>query len=160
MTRFNPHDDQAEQFPAELREALVRLHDPGIAVPPEVDEFILSGARRSFHHRRRRWLLVRRVGAAVAAAAVLVIAVKVFVPTRTAPSPVAFSQRPQLAQAADVNHDGRVDIVDAYIVARKIAHHEPLDPAWDINGDGVIDQKDVDLIANMAVQSSDTERPR
>ena len=61
---------------------------------------------------------------------------------------------PQVAIVGDINNDGRVDILDAFVVARGIAHHEQLPAAWDVNGDGVIDQKDVDLLAQMAVTVS------
>jgi hypothetical protein len=147
MTDFDP-----EQFEA-LRAGLKRMETPGPRVPAELDEAILSDARQSFAARRRRWTLVQRIGGGLAAAAVLAIAVRVFYPPPTTNAPMQAAHRPQLAQAADVNHDGRVDILDAYVVARHIARHEPLDPAWDVNGDGVVDQKDVDLIAHMAVQT-------
>ena len=98
--------------------------------------------------------MTRWIGAAAAAAAVVALAVRV----AHSPGPTG-SPRPQLARLADVNHDGRVDILDAYLVARRIADKQPLDPAWDINGDGVVDQKDVDLIANMAVSVSGGNAP-
>jgi hypothetical protein len=144
MTEFDPN-----QFDS-LRAALGELYGHVPSVPASVDDSILSEARRSFARRRRTWALVQRIGVGLAAAAVLAIAVRAFFPSAT--SPVGPVQRPQLAQAADVNHDGRVDILDAYVVARHVARHEPLDPAWDINGDGVVDQKDVDLIAHLAVR--------
>ena len=147
MIEFDPG-----QFEA-LRAGLRRMHEAGPAVPREIDEAILAGARRSLVARRRGWAVVQRIGGGLAAAAVLAIAIRVFHPPKLN-SPIAAPPRPQRAQAADVNHDGRVDILDAYIVARHIARHEPLDPAWDVNGDGVVDQKDVDLIAHLAVQTT------
>jgi hypothetical protein len=153
MTDFDPG-----QFEA-LRAGLRRMHEPGPAVPAEIDEAILAEARRSFAARRRRWAVIQRIGAGLAAAAVLAIAIRVFHPGSTSTSPARSPQRSQLAQAADVNHDGRVDILDAYVVARHIARHEPLDSAWDVNGDGVVDQRDVDLIAHMAVQTTGGNRP-
>lgn len=152
MTDFDP-----EQF-ERLRAGLMRLQPPRPRVPREVDEAILADARRSFVIRRRRWMLVQRIGAGLAAAAVLAIAIRVFHPTPVAPS--AATPRPQVARVGDVNRDGRVDILDAYVVARHIARHEPLDPAWDVNGDGVVDQKDVDLIAHMAVQTTGGGNPQ
>lgn len=144
MTEFD--SQQFEKFKA----ALADLHGSGPEVPSELDWTILSDARRSFTARRRKWIMIQRIGAGVAAAAVLAIAVRLYLPRfRSAAPPI---QRAQLAQAADINHDGHVNILDAYIVARHIARHEPLDPAWDVNGDGVVDQKDVDLIAHLAVQ--------
>jgi hypothetical protein len=144
MTDFDPN-----QFDA-LRTALLDLQGPGPAVPRELDDAILSDARRSFAARRRKWVRVQRIGAGLAAAALLAIAIRVLIPG--ANSPVRPLQRPQLAQAADINRDGHIDILDAFIVARHIARHDPLDPAWDLNGDGVVDQKDVDLIAHLAVR--------
>lgn len=146
MSEFDPG-----QF-GKLKAALAELERPRPAVPPALDRQILADARRAFGARRQRWVMIQRIGAGLAAAAVLVIAVRLFLPGLH-PAVAPPQQRPQLAQAADINHDGRVDILDAYIVARHIARHEPLDPAWDINGDGVVDQIDVDLIAHMAVQT-------
>lgn len=149
MAEFDPG-----QFEA-LRAGLRRMHEAGPKVPGEIDEAILADARRSFAARRRRWALVQRIGGGLAAAAVLAIAIRVFYPPSNSTSPVRPLQRSELAQAADVNRDGRVDILDAYVVARHIARHQPLEPAWDVNGDGVVDQRDVDLIAHMAVQTTE-----
>lgn len=136
-----------------LRAALAEAESPGPPVPSEIDRRILDQARRSYAARRRKWAIVQRIGAGLAAAAMIAIVVRLFVPglRPKPPMPVA---RPQLAEAADINHDGRVDILDAFVVARHIARHEPLDPAWDINGDGVVDQRDVDLIAHLAVRAN------
>ena len=51
--------------------------------------------------------------------------------------------------------NGRIDILDAFTVARALADKGrtgPLPAAWDVNGDGVVDQKDVDWLANAAVR--------
>jgi hypothetical protein len=148
-------DFEFDQFPM-FKEKLTRLHEPPLAVPAELDDAILAQAKRSYRVRVRRWAMVQRIGLGLAAAAVLAIGFRVFISRDPLP-PAAF-QRPQLAQLADVNHDGRVDILDAYSVARHIARHESLDAAWDVNGDGVVDQKDVDIIANLAVHVSGEAR--
>ena len=106
---------------------------------------ILSAARIRLS-RRRRVVAIVRWGFAAAAAALVVLVLRVNL--------VHAPSAPQVAQAGDINHDGRVDILDAYIVARGIAHHDPLPAQWDVNGDGVVDQKDVDFIANQAVHVS------
>ena len=156
MTGFDGDSGSLEdQLPDELRAEMARIHAIVPAVPAALDRAILRDARRSFARRRRAWLRARWVGGA--AAAVITLAVGAYIQSHTAPSRRVAQQRPQLAQLADIDHDGRVDMLDAYIVARKIARHEPLDPAWDINGDGVIDQKDVDLIAHLAVHVSAEE---
>jgi hypothetical protein len=90
------------------------------------------------------WVGTRWAAIGLTAAAMVTVAIRLF-------APIQANNHSQLAQAGDVNHDSKVNILDAYIVARHIARHESLDAAWDINGDGVVDQKDVDLIAAMSV---------
>jgi hypothetical protein len=51
----------------------------------------------------------------------------------------------------DVNGDSQFNMVDALALAKHIAANDKLERAWDVNGDGVIDQKDVDVIAAAAV---------
>lgn len=151
MTEFD-----FDQFP-KLKAALAEMDSPGPSVPSELDQRILADARRSYAARRRRWVMIQRIGAGLAAAAVVVIAIRLFIPSAHPAAPTS-SPRPQLAVAADINQDGRVDVLDAFVVARHIARHDPLDSAWDINGDGVVDQKDVDLIAHLAVQTTGGNR--
>jgi hypothetical protein len=161
MTRTDPQFPFDEQLPEELRRALASLDGPGPQVPREIDATILSEAKAGFLRRRRFWLVARFAGGIAAAAAVVLIALHLFVPgDGSNRSAVATNHRLTLTEAADINHDGRVDILDAYILAQKISRHEPLDPAWDLNGDGVVDQKDVDLIAGIAVQTSEPEAAR
>ena len=94
------------------------------------------------------WVGTRWAAIALAAAAMIVIAVRLM-------TPVVEGTKPQVARVGDVNQDNQVNILDAYIVARHIARHESVDKAWDVNGDGVVNQKDVDLIASMAVEAHD-----
>jgi hypothetical protein len=55
----------------------------------------------------------------------------------------------------DANGDGRVDIRDALALARRIESGTVLPTTRDdVNGDRVIDRKDVDAIAIMAVSLS------
>jgi hypothetical protein len=49
----------------------------------------------------------------------------------------------------DLNHDGRVDILDAFQLARELRAGKK--PAVDLNGDGVVDERDADVIATRAV---------
>lgn len=56
---------------------------------------------------------------------------------------------------ADLDGSGRVDILDAFLVARSIAAGAgasgALNPAWDVTGDGAVDRRDVDAVAAAAV---------
>jgi hypothetical protein len=151
MSELNPKDDAELELPETLRRALVDLHTPTTKVPAHVDHAILGRARIEYRGRRRMWVGTRWAAIALAAAAMVVIAIHLL-------GPVVEGNKSQLAKLGDVNHDNQVNILDAYIVARHIARHEPLDKAWDINGDGVVDQKDVDLIAAMAVEAHDPDQ--
>jgi hypothetical protein len=61
---------------------------------------------------------------------------------------------PPAQQREDVDHDGKVDILDAFVVAKLIEARGQLDRTYDINGDGRIDGADVDRIAMAAVDTS------
>jgi hypothetical protein len=53
----------------------------------------------------------------------------------------------------DLNHDGRVDILDAFDLARTLKTRPGLtSPVMDVNGDGVVDERDVTSLAARAVQ--------
>lgn len=52
---------------------------------------------------------------------------------------------------ADLDRSGRVDVLDAFLLARKLAAGTA-GPEFDLNGDGVVDRRDVDLAANQAVR--------
>ena len=78
-----------------------------------------------------------------AGAAVLIVALFVWV------RPV--SDRPAIA-TGDVNGDGRTDILDAFVLAQELRAGARPGPALDINGDGVVDERDVTKVAARAVQ--------
>lgn len=52
----------------------------------------------------------------------------------------------------DLDRSGRVDILDAFFLARQIEKQLELKNQWDVTGDGTINQKDVDAIASTAVR--------
>ena len=153
MPLDSSQSDNEASLPEGLREALGRMYGEVASVSAELDHRILGAARSAYAQRGRRWMAARWWGSGLAAAAAIVLALRVFV-IHPASSRQGMNPSRQVARLGDVDHNGRVDILDAYRVARKIARHEPLDPAWDVNGDGVVDQKDVDLIAHMAVRVS------
>ena len=51
----------------------------------------------------------------------------------------------------DINHDGRVDILDAFALARELQKKGSVGVHTDFHGDGVVDDRDVELIAIHAV---------
>lgn len=109
-----------------------------VTVPPEVDRLIRSGARAHLAKRNRLRWIVGWVGGTAAAAAAVTVMVYVNRPDRSTPTPVA-------TRVEDVNGDGKVDILDAYVLAKGLK-------SVDVNKDGVIDQGDVDAVAAAAVK--------
>jgi len=56
---------------------------------------------------------------------------------------------PRLAE--DIDRSGTVDIVDAYLMSRRLGMNEAPPRKWDFNRDGRVDERDVDLVARKAV---------
>ena len=123
-----------DQFPEALIAALRKADKAQLLIPPELDAAILEKARANIARDRRPkltpWL--------AAAAALMIAAIVMFTPTRKA--------------REDVNRDGRVDIRDALVLARKISDGKARSSAWDFNHDGRVDQADVAAIAALAVK--------
>jgi hypothetical protein len=128
-----PFDDAS--LPAGLAADLSALYGHSVNVPPAVDAAIETAARRRAA-QVRRMRVVFRWGAAVAAAAAVVLMTVAVWPAR---SPV-------------FHPTGQVTILDAFSLARQLKAGRKIDKSWDVNGDGVIDRSDVELLANRAVQ--------
>ena len=151
-------DGQSElEAPQGLAEDLGALYAVEVPVPPEVDDAVVAMARERFVPRahRPRWRLVlrwARVGAFAAAAAVIVVFLlpALFVrPMDKASREAPGLFRPPLRE--DIDRSGRVDILDAFILARHIKSARKPKGEWDMNGDGALDSTDVDMIARAAV---------
>lgn len=153
-----------DSLPPALLSDLSALY-PAPRVPAAVDRRVLNNAAAVYARqaRHRRWLRWGKAGAA-AAAAVLVVGLILYRPEGARRMAASYPQSgaPAATPAAtpgDVDGDGRVDVLDAFGLARKLrdARGRPL-PAnrvEDVNGDGVIDEKDVDGIAERAVRVVD-----
>jgi hypothetical protein len=148
------HSDPVDtpEVPAKLVETLVGHYRAAPAVPAEIDRAILAEARAGYARRRRFWLAARAVGAASAAAAAIVLAVVAFRDRGTAPTgPVAATQGAVSPVPGDIDHSGRVDVLDAYALAKRVEAGGIPGRGEDVNGDGVLDRADVDRVAAMAV---------
>lgn len=135
--------DQNLEAPPRLVSALKEISHREIFAPPHVDRAILKAAHEHLAPRTkalfcdfRRWML----WPALATACVFLACVAWLL-----------SVRPHYARE-DLNRDGKVDILDAFALARQIKSSAHLSTSLDINGDGVIDSRDVALIAAHAVQ--------
>ena len=123
-------------LPERLKGDLKALFAASVEVPVEVDRKMLAKAQRRMR-RPRRIVALRRFAAGAAAAAAIVIVVWLA---------GLFTNR------ADIDGSGRVDILDAFVLAKRIEAPEELTAELDINRDGVVDQKDVDEVAMRAVR--------
>ncbi len=139
--------EEALEAPPGLQSSLERLSKKAIFIPRATDEAILSAARRHLFESQkpayRSWFIKPWI-AATAALALLVVVV-FYLQRKPAPAPGSNFAR------EDVNHDGQVDILDAFALARQLTPGAKANLQPDLNGDGVIDERDVALVAARAV---------
>jgi hypothetical protein len=147
-----------------LSQNLRRLFSPGQADLSAVDRAVAEAARkhlaqlekvpclRSRRHanaelasttclRLRKHGTLRRWAVPLAAAAVITIGCVLWLghgPATKINTGIA---------AEDVDHNGKVDIVDALQLARHVESGRGIERMWDFNGDGVVDRRDVDKLA-------------
>ena len=127
------------------------LFAPDRPVPPDIDRAVAQAARRHFARPQRRLWWPRWAVPATAAAAIAIACLWWAQPEKKASvteSPYAL----QAAVATDIDGNGRVDILDAFVLAKYIETRKPMDATWDFNGDGLIDRRDVDTVAFAAVR--------
>ncbi len=131
-----------------LSDDLKTLFKPEMPAADRVDRAVMDAARRRLTRpvpkRRRLW------GAGIsAAAAVLLLAVVLSGPWRTESTLLSVDA---VEMQADVDGNGRIDILDAYRLARHVEGAGRLDMRWDQNHDGAVNAADVDLVASAAVR--------
>ena len=154
----NFDDDSQFRIDERLGADLKGLFEGGSSVPPEIDRAIMDKARRSLVRRKRPYRVVRWAAsvASVAAAAVIVFVLSVDRAEKyDARSPAVFVEAvvaPSKVVPSDIDGNGRVDILDAFKLARGIEGVERGATEWDINGDGVVNREDVDYVAFKAVR--------
>lgn len=181
MTEQKKHfdDDLDLRVPPRLSAEFNTIFKPQFSVPPEVDRAVMDRANRHFVKRLRRHRVLRWAGPAAAAAAVIIFAFVLDFTKRSGqivPSPEhplttesgqsasrpdyslsreadrPISRLSSVVTQTDIDRNGRVDILDAFKLARLIESAESTEARWDINGDGMVDRKDVDSVAFDAVR--------
>jgi predicted anti-sigma-YlaC factor YlaD len=95
---------------------------------------------------------VSRVAPWAAAAAAIVIVAVAGAMWRAGfgPSSPAAKSPAAITRIDDVNRDGRVDVLDAFAIARAVEAGDG-SSSWDVNRDGAVDEGDVDAVALAAV---------
>lgn len=169
MTDRKRHFDDEPGFAVSPRfsEDLGRVFGPTAEVPADVDRAVAEAARRHFARRPRRLWWLRWTVPATAAAAIIVTASLWWAGRGPTDHSVQGIASPALRDAftasetmrieavrADIDANGRVNILDAFALARHIESAGPVSQTWDINGDGLVDRKDVDTVAFASVRLS------
>jgi hypothetical protein len=145
----SPREDGDISLPPALNRALENLVAPPGGVDTAMDGIIRAAAAHHFAWKRR----VLFVAAAASAAALLLAAAWAAWPAavrhETPPAVTAAMAGPL---PGDLNNDGRIDILDAFLLAKRIESKAGLGAEADIDLDGVVDSKDVDALAMLAVR--------
>jgi hypothetical protein len=142
--------DDLDNLPPKLKADLSRAVDRPVEIPADVDAAMLAIGRK-YAANRRRFRFWRATIGSLAAAAMLLLGWMLW--------PVQPNAAPQMAMSRlaasplDLDGSGRVDILDAYALAKQLPNGK------DINGDGKVDQADVDAIAKVAVDLKGGARP-
>lgn len=149
---FHPdHTDESPVSPqrlAALSADLRVLHRHAAEIPGSVDQQMRIEIRRHFAKQTNRRALPWRIAPwAGAVAALLGLAIWLNAPWRVQSRLAVLAQR----QSEDVDSNGRIDILDAFSLARAIDEGQTLDQSLDLNHDGAIDRQDVNIIAFQAV---------
>lgn len=144
MNGHEQNEADEPQLPAKLPEELKTLFAPPRLIPPRVDDAVLAQAREHLAGvaRSRRIVQFPRWLAAAAAVALAAVLASLWFSSR---------RSPELARE-DINRDGRVDVLDAFALARRLQQGAATVRMFDINGDGVVDQKDIEAVTTLAVK--------
>jgi hypothetical protein len=163
-------DNASLQAPPELVSALKRLQER-LFVPPTVDDAVVRAAREQLAGGRLEKAQLRRgsfsewlrlsvswkvwLGASAAVVVCVFVAYQFFSPGRGRTfgvgTPFA-SSRPvsetvQAPLPGSASTERRMDILDAFTLARQLKSGAVHEPRWDINHDGIVDERDVRAIA-------------
>ncbi len=155
MENNNKNTDQLDnQDLPELSEDLQALFTSNKLPPSQIDQTILHRAEQHLHplgRSRTNTKLLRWSGVAVAIAACLMIMfwMNISDTAKQIQPPNMIAVNPK-----DINNNGKVDIMDAFTLAKAIENNKTPQATWDINKDHKINQQDVDAIALAAVQLS------
>ncbi len=148
--RDSPSPSDPQDLP-DLARDLAALASQRIEVPSDVDDAVLAAARSALSERRRTGGNARRWAQWTAAAAGLGLVVWIGSLLSTRPVGLREASRQVASAPGDLDRSGRVDILDAFVLARQL--ESGIAPtAGDFNGDGRIDRADVDAIAMAAVR--------
>lgn len=133
--------DSLKSLPSRLES----LDEPTVEVPEAVDRAILDMAAL----KMRRPKLPAWLPLSAAAGLILALGLGLLLGPSLFQTPD--SKKGMAGRTKDIDQSGKVDILDAYYLSSKIKAGGPLDPEWDVDHDGDVDDEDVDAIAQDSV---------
>jgi hypothetical protein len=164
MNTSDTHENTDDQLPEGVVESLRQMYRRQTDIPSQRDNQILQDAAQ---HLQRSVQPVRRARPRrlwAFAAASLVSAAGILLMLRTDPMSSDLSPTADLSlqsshaeddavafDRSDIDRNGQVDILDAFALARHLDSNPPANADWDQNGDGQLNQYDVDHVARIAV---------
>jgi hypothetical protein len=146
-------EDMDLKITSKLSTDLKALFGPQAGVPPEVDRAVMDRANKHLvplQSGKGRRLRIHWGWRIAATAAVIILAFSLELTKQ--PEPTTDSLTLSKTQPVDIDRNGRVDILDAFKLARHIETDGRTEKEWDFNGDGLIDRSDVDMVALAAVR--------
>ena len=154
-----PHDHEPDPlFPDRLSRDIRSLANVEMIVPNQIERDLLARAQRHLAPRNRLRIHPRRAAPLAAAAGLaLTVGVALWATSGRRSSPVP-TINPAAQIAMDIDGSGRVDILDAFVIARAIESGSSLSSTWDVTHDGVIDLRDADAVAATAVSITESSR--
>ncbi len=147
-----------DALPEAVKSALSVRYGGTPSVSSEIDKSILADARRYFEQpgsaslrpaRPRKisaWQWTAIASTITAACAVSVV----WQPAEKTGESFIKATKVQEPEGSDVDRNGRVDILDAFALARQI--RDGVGSGHDINHDGRFDQRDIELVAGESVK--------
>ena len=148
--RNSPGTPGPQDLP-DLARDLAALGRRNIEVPTDIDDVVMAAARSALRERRGGNIATRHWArwTAVAAGLALLVWTGSLMTSKPVVQPAAL--RTLVSGPGDFDRSGRVDILDAFALARQL--DSDIAPTFgDFNGDGRIDRADVDAIAMAAVR--------
>jgi hypothetical protein len=148
MNEFEPEhiDEDQLRLPPQLVRELKSLHAPPVGVPSKVDDRLLAEAKAGCNSLRSKSGSSRSPSGCLGRLR----------PRWWLGYPLISSCR--IGVPGDLNRDGRCDVLDAFSLARRLQQGGAQDPALDINGDGLVDQHDVETLLARAVRLKKEKR--